>query len=166
MRYARICPNTNNWIKPSGGYKGPPRTFPGNNSYGYEEWIMGAPTITGGPLNGLRAGFIQGFGGRNSISPEDVTLFYMQNGVKFSALTISKCRKITNSEALDVYNYYVAIGFFSQMQSDLNAVGLAMLPFASEINIFNVVFKPSDIVVCSPQTVFLNWFPRYSILYK
>lgn len=166
MRYARICPNTLSWCQPSGGSKGKPNSFPGIRGFGFDEWLLGAPTINGGHLNGFRAGFIQAYKKQMPNFIDDVTLYLLGPGLsRTSVIEVRQCRRMTDAEAAYVFNQYQSSGFISSMQNQLSQHGLSMPQNQQPLDHFNVVFLPSSASLLQKQPC-TSGHTRYSNLYR
>ena len=171
MRYARICPNTNGWKSPSGGQKWSRLSFPGLNGFGFDEWVLGTPTIRAGPFAGYKAGFIQGFRRYQPGTTEDVSCYWIDGAAprrSHLAIVILNCQKLSESDALAIRSEYAAAGFIRQMTSDL--IGLnppvrRTFPPAP-LDMFNVAFKEQDVTLVSSPQSFRNRGYQYDRLFN
>ena len=170
MRYARICPNTNNWTSPSGGkkYCGP-RTFPGMNGFGFDEWLLGTPMIKNGEFKGYKAGFIQGFRGQPASFVTDVSCYWIEDHKSKSsnlAIVIEKCQKLSEQEASDIFEEYRRDNFIETMITHLDGLSLAFPAISDSLSVFNVVFKPRDVELITPPCQSSKKHPRFYDLFN
>ena len=170
MRYARICPNTNGWMSPSGGVKYTGQGFPAVYGFGFDEWLRGTPVIESGAFKGRAAGFIQGFNmrGLDAGFVTDVSLFWLDGNRPrnaYTAIEIKHCKKLSDQDALAIGREYKRAGFFNQMNRHLVGLGLRPPVIADPLDVLNVVFSPDAIQLVQPNTLSPVSGHRYSNLY-
>lgn len=169
MRYARVCTNTNGWRHPSNGSKGGKNSFPGQNGFGFEEWLLGCPIIQGNYLNGMQVGFIQAYKKQNPNFQDDITLYYLDSQLnRISAIQINQCRRLTQQESAYVVAQYSASnnGFMSTMKNQLANLNLNFPQNLQPLDMFNVVFNPNSAFLVSPQKLCPRGHTYYTHLYR
>ena len=168
MRYARICPNTNGWMSPSGGDKHTGKGFPADYGFGFDEWLLGMPIIPSGNFKGYKAGFIQGFKGKKEGFITDVSCYWLDGSkpkIAYVAIVIKDCQKLGDQEAFDIGQKYKEAHFFDSMSGHLDKLKLRPPVIADPLDVFNVVFRPEDIKLVPPNTPFKASGVHYGILY-
>ena len=167
MRYARICPNTNNWTSPSGGDKyGGPTTFSRMNGFGFDEWLLGTPVIKSGNFAGYHLGFIQAFKDQLPGFADDVGCYWLDaNKQAHLAIEIKKCQKIGDADLLPACREYITDKFTKKMDDDLKLIGLHAPVRCDPLEVFNVVFKADDVKLIIPPRNSPVAFSRYSKIF-
>ena len=167
MRYARICPNANNWTSPSGGEKyGGPTTFSWKNGFGFDEWLLGTPVIKSGKFKGYKLGFIQAFKDQKPGISHEVGCYWLDdNKQAHLAIQIKQCQKIDDSELLKVCREYIKDEFTEKMDGHLRSLGLCAPIRCDPLEVFNVVFKTDDVQLIVPPSNSPVSHHRYSKLY-
>jgi len=170
MRYARICPNANGWVSPSGGNKWSNTSFPDNGKggfgFGFDEWLLGTPVIKSGIFKGCQLGFIQAFKRQKPVVLHNVSCYWLDaNKQAHLAIEIKNCQKIGDTDLLAVCREYIADDFTKKMDKDLKSLGLHAPVRCDPLEVFNVVFKAEDAHLIIPPSQSPVNEPRYSILY-
>lgn len=149
-KIARVCWNSNDWIRPSGrvGKSKNRGSYEFLNGYGHEEWLLDTNKI----IDGYHYGYLQAIGKHrdkylNSVF--DVSLYSInsENKQRWWLGEIQNVEVVSEAESKRVYKIYKEKGWYSQMLSQLRQVGANVDEFKKFVtpDIFAVVrFKPID----------------------
>lgn len=173
MRKARVCPNSNLWNSPSGGWKGSPNTFPGNSGFGFDEWLtahsMRSPLPWMKPNTDYYIAFIQAYKKQRPGFRDDLELFTINpNGTRLLVGTIKDCVRLSHSEAASLHTALVHSGAITLMQGFVNRYcprhqPLHLMPPEEMIN---ACFESTMINFQQPPIPTHHNHSRYSILYR
>ncbi|MFK7932479.1 MAG: hypothetical protein AB8G22_03160 [Saprospiraceae bacterium] len=154
-RVARIAWNDNGWVMPSGIYGKSKSKGSHEFSYGYghEEWLFDFSKT----INGFHYGFLEPIRKQHSAylgKNFDVWLFSIHSETKkrYWVGEISKLEVISTEEAEKAKQIYQQNGWSDEMKNQIIASGANEEGFSnwSEINLFNIKFKPNDAHINDP----------------
>lgn len=124
-KIARICWNSNSWMKPSGslGKSSKGDTYEVINGYGHEEWLFDFSKI----IENYHYGFIQCIGNRKEKligQTFNLNLYSINNKTKqwFWIGKIKNVKIVDDNESLKICNIYKKNGWIDQMSNDLRDV--------------------------------------------
>lgn len=150
-KIARICWNSNNWIKPSGGLgKSQDKdSYEYINGYGYEEWLLDTSKL----IDGFHYGYLQAIGKHRQkyLNKEfDISLYSINSKTKqhWWIGEILNVKVVTPEESKKVYHQYKENGWYQEMISQLENVGANINEFKKNVtaDVFAVIkFTPSDL---------------------
>jgi hypothetical protein len=150
-RVARICWNTNGWIKPSGREgKSKGESFEKNYGYGHEEWIFDSAKN----YNGYHYGFLQPIGrnyDRYVGQKFNLHLYTIDSTTKtkYWVGKLNEVEVIDKKLSQKVFNYYKSKGWLLEYKNHLMKLQLwadhAAETFKKPISQFNIRFKPTAI---------------------
>lgn len=150
-KIARICWNSNNWIKPSGriGKSNNKDSYEYQNGYGHEEWLLDTTKL----INGYHYGYIQAVGKhRDTYLSQifDVSLYSINSQTKerWWVGEIKKLEVISAEESEKIYKTYKKNGWYKEMVSQLKEVDANIKEFKDFVtpDIFSVVrYKPENL---------------------
>lgn len=151
-KVARLTWNEQGWKRPSGitgksSLKGTPEADFG---YGNEEWLFDSSKT----LDGYQYGFLEPLreghaGHANKTYP---IWLYSINGLTKKRYWIGEIKKaviIDEAEAVVVKQKYKELGWLKEMEKDITLAGASKESFSLDegLNLFNVKFKPEDLIV-------------------
>lgn len=158
-KIARICWNTNGWIKPSGPTgKAKTKSHEKDFGFGHEEWLLDIGKV----FNGYHYGFLEPvrkFQKKYEGQTYNFLLYTIDSNTqqKYWVGWLKNVEVINDHEARSVLNYYKNKGWFDEMRKDLDDIGLngnrLINKYLREIDIFNVKFKPEEIVNISEKLI-------------
>jgi hypothetical protein len=142
-RVARICWNTNQWLKPSGrtGKSTAKLSYEGVNGYGYEEWLFDFTKL----IDGYKYGYLQPI--RLTEYPNtlfDIRLYTLNksNGFRYWIGDLFNVSVLSAEEKAALQSIYETKGWINSMDNDLRAKGIIPQNDFS----LNVRFKKEDAV--------------------
>ena len=150
-RIARICWNTNGWVKPSGRLgKSKSKSHEKKYGFGHEEWLFDMDKVLGDYHYGFLEPVLK-FQDKYC-GEEFEVLLYTIDGLthqKYWVGTLDSVKVIDQDEAKSVVVNYKSRGWLRQMKNDLDAVGLngnrIVNDYLEEVDIINVKFRPEAI---------------------
>ena len=146
-KIARICWNTNGWMRPSGkdGKSSSDGSYENDLGFGHEEWLLDRSRI----VDGYHYGFLQPMNtksGKHQNATYDIHLFTISpRKEKVYIGCLHNACGVTNDEAINVFRYYKEHGWLDEMKQDILNVGVT--PKDLEPSMFNVKFKFSDVKI-------------------
>jgi len=167
-RISRLTYNSNGWIMPSGVYGKSKNSISheARFGYGHEEWLFDTSKL----IDGYHYGFLepvrkqhQAYEGKYY----DVWL-YTINGVtkeRFFVGEIQDVQVIDKHEASKVKQIYVDNNWMEEMEAQIRASNANNKGFSNwqGIDLFNIKFKPTDLVVNDPIIPISNDNPIINI---
>lgn len=154
-RITRLVFNTNGWIFPSGPYgkSSHPDSHEANYGYGHEEWLLD----TGKLIDGFHYGFLEPIRKQQdtySGKTYDVWL-YTIDGVskkRFWVGEINNIEVLNKDEADNIKSFYEEKGWLKDMEEQITASGANLRGFSdwNSVDLFNIRFKPIDLIVNDP----------------
>lgn len=149
-KMARICWNSNNWIKPSGKIgKSLNNSFELDNAFGHEEWLFDLDKL----IEGHHFSYLQSIDENKQklYSGEyiDILLFTIKTikkniTVKYWVGWINNAYVLSFEESKEIYEKYKENKWLDEMKNDLLYVEAKYKTIYSSKNIFNVKFLPED----------------------
>jgi hypothetical protein len=128
-RIARLCPSTNNWTGPSGGWKGPAgTTFPAKYGFGFDEWLNANQVMNLFPEWMTEnvtycIAFIQAYKKQRPGFCAPVELFIIdQNHERLVVGTLKSCRRLSTAESDQAFNFFSKNGVLAAMQGQITPV--------------------------------------------
>ena len=173
MRKARVCPNSNLWNSPSGGWKGSKNTFPGKTGFGFDEWLT-AHQIQNAlpwmkPNIDYSIAFIQSYKKQRPGFRDDLELFTIDpHGTRLLVGSIQDCVRLSAFEAASLRATLNANGALALMQNIVNQYYPAHQPlnFIQPEDMINACFESSMIQFHQTPNSVQHSHSRYSILYR
>ena len=174
-RIARICWNTNGWVKPS-GREGKSKADSHERDYGYggEEWLFDMGKL----YKGYRYGFLQPISRNYNkyIGKKYNLLLYTIYGVtkqKYWIGWINNIEVVNIKESQKIYDYYLKKGWIEEFKNDLKKLQLWNNKINSywnrSISHFNVKFRSEEVELFNKPLSFINnklfEKPRYILNY-
>ena len=161
-KIARICWNSNNWMKPSGRVgKSPDKdSYENMYGYGYEEWLFDLSKI----VDGYHYSYLQAIGRhRNTYLNEvfDISLYSINSKTKqhWWIGEILNVEVVSPEDSKKIYKRYKAKGWYKEMLEHLNAVGADIEEFKRNVTpeAFAIIrFKPSDLELLEQPLEFFH----------
>ena len=149
IKRARICWNSEGWLKPSGknGKSMDKSSYECKYGFGHEEWLFDFDKL----IDGLHYAAIQPIGKHQSKYANttfDINLYSHNSETKewYDIAFIKNVKVISNEEAERIYTQYSTNGWIDKMKQDLDDVKAdsTKLDSFSEY-VFNIKFDPKDI---------------------
>jgi hypothetical protein len=179
QKYCRICWNTKNWRQPTGEaakLEGK-WSYVREHGFGHEEWLFNLswlqPSSRGGPRL-FRYGFLQPIGKYRSAYTGRAfhILIYTisPGGDRIAVAVIRNAYVPDDAELQRAVGDLRARGWFSEMQADLEELGLRASQLkGSAAHLINVRFEPKDVTFFDPRFLFpkahkVSRMPRYQPL--
>lgn len=171
-RIARLAFSTNGWIMPSGSYGKSlsPDSYEAQFGFGHEEWLFDVSKL----INGYHYGFLepirkqfQAYTGNNY----NVWLYTFDSKSKkrYWVGEIKQIEVLTKAEADFALKKYMELGWYSEMENQIDAAGGNIKAFANwhEVDLFNIRFDPKYLKVNDPYIEIpvshpVNNQPRYN----
>ena len=154
-RVARLAWNDLGWVMPSGRYGKSEHedTHEAKHGYGHEEWLFDISKI----IDGFHYGFLEPIRKKQEAhtgKTYDVWLYSIHGETKkrYWVGEITNLVVIDNDEANAIRKIYVANGWIDEMQEQIRSSSANPSGFSEwkGVNLFNVKFKPADILVNDP----------------
>ena len=159
-KISRICWNTNGWVKPSGRMgKSKNKSHEKKYGFGHEEWLFD----TGKLINGYHYAFLEPIRKfQHKYEKQRFNLLlYTIDGItrnKYWVGLLKNVEVIDKATAKKVVHSYKKNGWLKEMIDSLESVGLdgsrIENEYLSEIDIFNIRFKPKEV-----EGIFENLVP-------
>jgi len=148
-KMARICWNSNNWIKPSGRIgKSLSPSFELDNAFGHEEWLFDLDKL----IEGFHYSYLQSID-KNKLKIYsgkylNILLFTIERNKNISKKYwvgwINNAYVLSNEEIKKAYKYYNENNWLNDMKNDLISVDAKYETIFDSENIFNIRFLPED----------------------
>jgi hypothetical protein len=149
--YCRVCWNDQGWRFPSGQKRD--AGYAGEKRFGHEEWLFNLPWT----IDGYHYAFLQPVNkDREKRRGESLNLLLWTinpNGTRCEVGRIKNCRVLTAEEAKDALKEHKRLGWFRQMQVDVEAAEGDKKELDYE-GLFNVRFRPADTIAFDPPVPF------------
>jgi len=155
-RVSRLAWNTNSWVEPSGpkGKSKYPETHEAQFGYGHEEWLLDTGKLIGGyhygflePIRKQQAAF--------SNKTYNVWLYSIneESSIRYWVGEIKNLEVLDEDESKAAYEFYKKQGWLQEMQTQVTIISASAADKFSKYNnfdIFNVKFRPADLVFNDP----------------
>jgi hypothetical protein len=154
-RVSRLAWNDYGWVMPSGPFdkSKDPESHEAKHGYGHEEWIFD----TGKLINGFHCGFLESVRKeQHAYSGKMYNVWlYAINGTtkkRFWIGEINNLMVLNRAEADVIYKTYAENGWIKEMEEQIRLSGANAKGFSNwkGVDVFNVKFKPGDIMVNDP----------------
>jgi hypothetical protein len=151
-RIARLTWNDLGWVQPSGRYGKSKNveSHEGKYGYGHEEWLFDTSKL----VNGFHYGFLEPIRKQQqaySNNTYDVWLYSIHGESKerFWIGEIKNVIVLDDAEAEQIFSYYVQKGWHKEMEDQIKLTDAVSKGFSNwkGVNLFNIKFKPSDILI-------------------
>lgn len=182
-RKARLCPSSNHWTSPSGGWKGPNgTTFAALSGFGFDEWLSATHNQVSNlflwmPKNVVYCiAFIQAYKKKQPGFCSSLELFIIdQNRTRLVVGTLQSCRRLSPSESHTAFNLFNGNGALATMQGHITPVPAPFYPplvphvplvtIPDPEDIFNCCFQLTDLALLPNPVIANHNHKMYSILY-
>lgn len=162
-RVARICWNTNQWVKPSGRVgKSKADSYENKYGYGYEEWLFDFTKS----IDGYNYGFLQPIFKikKERLGLFDIRLYTVHNGSRYWVADLFNVKILNATEKDEILSLYKANNWIQSIETDLQTQGIALHEFA-----LNIRFKKEDVHQFIPSIKIdseekVNKISRYTFL--
>ncbi len=154
-RIARLSFNTNGWIMPSGPYgkSSHSDSHEANYGYGHEEWLFDTSKL----IDGFHYGFLEPIRKQQdaySGNTYNVWLYTIDGDSKkrFWVGEINNLEVLNRDQANNIKSIYEERGWLKEMEEQIKASGANLRGFSDwyGVDLFNVRYKPVDLVVNDP----------------
>jgi hypothetical protein len=144
-RVARICWNTNQWVKPSGrsGKSTTKKVYESDHGYGFEEWLFDFMK----PIDGYNYGFLQPINNskKEYTGTFDIRLYTIHDGSRYWVADMFNVSILNAEEKAAIESIYEANNWIQSIKNDLQAKGLAFDKFS-----LNIRFNKKDVHQFTP----------------
>lgn len=164
-KIARICWNTEGWIRPSGEYgkSKNKKAYESKTGYGHEEWLLDISKLIGG----YHYGYLQAVGQHRDTyvgKVYDVSLYSINSDTKdrwFIGAIHNLC-VIDEKESKSVFKTYKQNGWYIEMKNQLQNIGADADHFTSipPKNFAVVKFKPENLKLLDEPHIFERTYIR------
>lgn len=160
-KVARICWNTNRWIKPSGkDGKGTYGGYEAEHGYGHEEWLFN----TDFEIDGYVYGFIEpirkvwgNYIGKTLTI--DFATREKKSGEAYYVGRLNEVEVISKEEERRIIKLYKDNGWYDQLINDLTTLGLnanALSTWGNKEGLFNIRYRKEQIYNLSDRLIPIN----------
>lgn len=161
-KVARLCWNTNGWIKPSGpiGKSTSKKAYENENCFGHEEWLFDFDKL----IDGYHYGFLQQAKGQAE-NIFDVLLYTVDGTSKkrYFVASIKGMEIVSKEESEQIFEIYKSKGWKHEMEQQVKNLrpSKKTLGFSAS-NLFNIKFRPDNAVLYELSDA----IPENNSLYK